>query len=221
MLTFKELHSWDLQPGDAIALQKRLRDQIITTDLFTTIETVAGVDVGFEEKGRITRAAVCVLSWPDLTPLEDSVARQPTRLPYIPGLLSFRELPAMLSALEKLAALPDLLMVDGHGIAHPRRIGNASHLGLYTGIPSLGVGKSRLTGEHDEPGENKGDWTPLTDKGERIGVVLRTRDRVKPVFISTGHMISLESARQFALGAATRYRLPETTRRADKLASRK
>jgi deoxyribonuclease V len=214
-------HSWDLSPKEAVALQKRLREQIVTHDDFGEIRRVAGADVGFEEKGAVTRAVVSVFSWPGLEPLEDAIARQPTRMPYIPGLLSFREIPAYIEALRSLADPPDLLFGDGHGVAHPRRFGVSSHLGLYAGIPTFGVGKSRLVGEHEEPGPNKGDWTPLTDHGERIGAVLRTRTRVKPIFISTGHRVSLESAIRFALAATTRYRLPETTRRADKLASRR
>lgn len=214
-------HGWDLTPKEAIDLQKRLRPQVVTHDDFGEIRFVAGVDVGFEDGGRVTRAAVCVLSWPDLTPLEDSLARQPTCLPYVPGLLSFREIPAVLAALERLRHMPDLLLCDGHGIAHPRRLGIAAHLGLYTGMPAIGVAKSRLVGRHDEPGPNKGDWTPLVHDGEHIGAVLRTRERVKPVFVSGGHRVGLDSALKFTLGATTRYRLPETTRRADKLASRR
>jgi len=214
-------HGWDLSPKEAIALQKRLRPQIVTQDDFGEIRRVAGVDVGFEEGGRITRAAVSVLSWPELDPMEDALARQPTRFPYVPGLLSFREIPAVLEALAQLRTPPDLLLCDGHGIAHPRRLGIAAHLGLYVNLPSIGVGKSRLVGRYEEPGPEKGDWSPLMDAGERIGAVVRTRTRVKPLFISGGHRVGLESAIRFTLAATTRYRLPETTLRADRLASRR
>lgn len=214
-------HGWDLSPSEAIALQKRLQPQIVTHDAFCEIRCLAGVDVGFEEGGRITRAAVSVLAWPGLEPIEDAIARQPTRFPYVPGLLSFREIPAVLEALAQLRTQPDLMLCDGHGIAHPRRLGIAAHLGLYVDMPTIGVGKSRLVGRYEEPGPEKGDRSPLMDADERIGAVVRTRSRVKPLFISGGHRVGLESAIRFTLAATTRYRLPETTRRADRLASRR
>ncbi|HEY9147853.1 MAG TPA: deoxyribonuclease V, partial [Gammaproteobacteria bacterium] len=146
-------------------------------------------------------------------------AREPTRFPYVPGLLSFREVPAVLAALEQLSALPDLLLCDGQGIAPPRRLGIASHLGVLLDLPTIGVAKSRLVGEHAEPGEEKGAWQPLTDKGETLGCVLRSRSNVKPLYISPGHRVSVESARHWVMACLTRYRLPETTRWAHRLAS--
>ena len=212
-------HSWDLSPREAIVLQNQLRDQIVIEDRLGPINRVAGTDVGFEDNFAITRAAVAVLSFPELELIEYAIARRPTHYPYVPGLLSFREIPALLDALEKLDTTPDLLLCDGQGIAHPRRLGIATHQGLFTDIPSLGVGKNRLFGKHDEVPEGKGEWTPLLDKDEVIGAMLRTRIRVKPVIISPGHRIGIESAVQYAMACTTRYRLPETTRHAHKLAS--
>jgi deoxyribonuclease V len=159
------------------------------------------------------------LSYPDLQPLEQSIARLPTTFPYIPGLLSFRELPAILQALSKLSLPPDILLCDGQGRAHPRRFGLACHLGVYTGIPAVGVAKTRLIGSHAEVPNEKGGWVPLIDKGETVGAVVRTRYDVKPLYISIGHKISLPRAIELVLGCTTRYRLPETTRAAHKLAS--
>ena len=212
-------HSWNLTPAEAIALQEQLRQHIVTEDQLGSVQRVAGVDVGFEEQLTITRAAVAVLSYPGLELIETAIARRPTRFPYVPGLLSFREIPAVLAALERLATAPDLLLCDGQGIAHPRRLGIASHLGLITDIPSIGVGKSRLFGTYGKVPEQKGEWTPLRAGNEVIGAVLRTRPGVKPIFVSPGHRISLETALAYVMGCTTRYRLPETTRHAHRLAS--
>lgn len=220
-MPIRQLHHWDVTPAEAIRIQNNLRARVIREDDLPEIRRIGGVDVGFEEGGRITRAAVVVLAFPALDHLDYVIARQPTRFPYVPGLLSFREVPAVLDALERLAQWPDVLLCDGQGIAHPRRLGIASHLGLITGLPSIGVGKSRLTGHHLEPGPHKGDWSPLVDGEETIGAVLRTRIGVKPLFISIGHRISLATAIDLVLAATPRYRLPETTRWADRLASRR
>jgi len=180
---------------------------------------VAGIDVGFEQDGRIARAAVVVLRFPELELAETSVIRHSTTFPYIPGLLSFREAPAVLEAIDRLRALPDLLICDGQGLAHPRRLGLASHLGLWTGLPSIGAAKSRLIGQHEPVGEKRGDWQPLWDAGELIGAALRTRPGARPLYISIGHRISLETAIHMVLSCTTTYRLPETTRQAHRLAS--
>ncbi|MGR6121122.1 MAG: deoxyribonuclease V [Candidatus Nitrosoglobus sp.] len=214
-------HSWNLSPREAMALQRQLASQVITEDRFGQVQAVAGVDVGFEEQGKITRAAVVVLRLDGLSLIEQVIARQPTRFPYIPGLLSFRECPAILAALEKLTVLPDLLLCDGQGIAHPRRFGIACHLGVLTNLPSIGVGKSRLVGKHGPVPDTRGDWTPLVDRRETVGAVLRTRTGVSPIFVSPGHRISLPTAIDYVMACTTRYRLPETTRAADKLASGK
>ena len=212
-------HAWDVTPKQAIEIQKQLADQVEHRDRLNPVHLVAGVDVGFEEKGAITRAAIAVLRYPDLELVEQSIARSPTRFPYVPGLLSFREIPTVLMALEQLRQLPDLLLCDGQGLAHPRRLGIACHLGLLIDIPAIGVGKTRLLGKHGDIPERKGEWTPLIDKEETIGAVLRTREKVKPLYISGGHRVSLESAIHYTLACTTRYRLPETTRWAHKLAS--
>lgn len=212
-------HEWDLTAEAAIALQQTLRQAIITTDRLGEVHRVAGVDVGFEDSGNTTRAAVAVLSFPDLQLQEQTIARRPTSFPYVPGLLSFREVPAVLDALEKLKTLPDLLLCDGQGTAHPRRFGIACHLGLLTDLPSIGVAKSLLTGKHAEVPDEKGAWQPLQHKGEVIGVALRTRPKTKPLYISPGHRVSLQTAIDYTLRCTTKYRLPETTRFAHKLAS--
>ncbi len=212
-------HSWNVSPTEAVALQRRLASQVITEDQLGEVALVAGVDVGFEDHGKITRAAVVVLRLADLSTVEQAVARQPTRFPYIPGLLSFRECPAVLAALEKLTVIPDLLLCDGQGIAHPRRLGIACHLGVLTDLPSIGVAKSRLVGKYGPVPSVRGGWIPLVDRRETVGAVLRTRIGVKPVFVSLGHRISLLTAIHYVMACTTRYRLPETTRAADKLAS--
>lgn len=220
------LHDWDLSPIDAIALQKRLAGRVEREDRLAEVRHVAGVDIGFEEAGEITRAAVVVLGLPrgnggEWELVEQAVHREPTRMPYVPGLLSFREVPAALSACAKLATRPQLVMVDGQGIAHPRRLGVASHLGLWLDLPTIGVAKSRLCGTHTEPGPERGDWVPLRDGDEVIGAVLRSRARVKPVFVSPGHRISLPSALDWVIRCLGRTKLPEPTRLADRLASRR
>lgn len=213
-------HRWDISPREAVALQRELAARVEMADrLPPVIRRVAGVDVGFEAGGHITRAAVAVLDFPALTLREQAVARIETAFPYVPGLLSFRELPAVLRAIDQLSDLPDVILCDGQGRAHPRRFGIACHLGLLLDLPTVGVGKTRLVGEHDEPGPNRGDWTPLADRGETVGAVLRTRAGTRPLFISSGHRVSLENAIGLTLACLTRYRLPETTRAAHRLAS--
>nr|AMP54130.1 endonuclease V [uncultured bacterium]AMP56265.1 endonuclease V [uncultured bacterium]AMP56318.1 endonuclease V [uncultured bacterium] len=224
----RHLHDWNLSPREAIALQRRLAGRVEREDRLGEVRRIAGVDIGFEQGGAITRAAVVVLAWPPRAPggfdvVEEVVHREPTRMPYIPGLLSFREVPAALAAFEGLAALPDLVMVDGQGIAHPRRLGVASHLGLWLDLPTIGVAKSRLCGRHGEPGPERGDWTPLIDgpDDELIGAVLRSRVGVKPLFVSPGHRVSLPTALAWVVACLGRTRLPEPTKLADRLASRK
>jgi deoxyribonuclease V len=218
---FASLHPWNVTAQEAIAIQEQLRPRVVREDRFAALHTVAGVDVGFEADGTVTRAAVAVLSFPGLELLETSVVRRPTTFSYIPGLLSFREAPAVLDALEQLRALPDLLICDGQGIAHPRRLGIASHLGLWADLPSIGAAKSRLTGTHPPLGPARGERQPLWDAGEVVGGALRTRTGAKPLYVSTGHRVSLETAIELVLRCAPRYRLPETTRHAHRLASNK
>lgn len=209
--------AWDLSPEEAIALQLGLRSRVETRDRLGPVRRVAGVDVGFEEVGAVARAAVAVLG-PGLELVDQATSRSPVRFPYLPGLLSFREVPAVLAVLAKIAP-PDLLVCDGQGYAHPRRFGLACHLGVETGLPSIGVAKSRLIGEHGQLPAERGAWRPLVDGGEVVGAVLRTRDGVKPVYVSIGHRISLQTAVDWVLRLTPRYRLPETTRQAHRLAS--
>ena len=212
-------HPWPVTVEEAIAIQEKLSSEIITSDQLGTVHYVAGVDVGFEENGAISRAAVAVLSFPDLQLLEHAIAKRPTTFPYIPGFLSFREVPVVLEALEQITLIPDLILCDGQGIAHPRRFGLACHLGLLANVPTIGAAKSLLIGKHDELPLEKGSWQPLRYRGEVVGAVVRSRARVKPIYVSPGHKISLPTAIDYVLRCTPKYRLPETTRWADKLAS--
>jgi deoxyribonuclease V len=220
------LHEWSLSPKQAIALQSQLAQQLESRDRINPVRYIAGVDIGFEEGGAVTRAAVVVLQWlpeeaPHLPVVEQVVHREPTRMPYIPGLLSFREIPAVLGAFAKLKTQPQLVMVDGQGIAHPRRLGVAAHLGLWLDLPTIGIAKSRLTGKHAEVGEARGDWVPLMAGQEVIGAVLRSRGNVKPVFVSPGHRLSLDTSLEWVMRCLGPTKLPEPTRLADRLASRR
>jgi deoxyribonuclease V len=212
-------HSWNLTPASAVALQHRLRSRVVRTGRLPKLSYVAGTDVGFERGGGITRAAVAVLSFPGLELVDQAIARQPTRFPYVPGLLSFREIPALLEALGQLRFQPDVILCDGQGLAHPRRFGIASHLGVYCGIPTIGVAKSRLVGEHGQPMQRRGAWVPLRDQGETIGAVLRSKPYTQPVYVSVGHRVSLAVAVRTVMACTGKFRLPETTRWAHRLAS--
>ncbi len=211
------LHDWNLKPEAAIALQRELAQRIVREDQLGEVGCVAGVDMALNEESGMARAAVVLLSYPDLEILERHVYEEPVRMPYIPGLLSFREAPSVLGAFARLRQQPDLVMVDGQGIAHPRRLGIASHLGLWLDLPTIGCGKSILVGHHAHLSEEVGSWVPLIDKDETIGAVLRTRAHVKPMIISLGHRISLETSLRYVLACCRGYRLPEPTRQADKL----
>lgn len=218
-MKFPIKHSWNVTAAEARELQILLSQEVIREDQLGEVKLVAGVDVGFEDSGQVTRAAVAVLTFPELELVEQQVVRRPTLMPYIPGLLSFREVPALIDALEQLLNLPDLILCDGQGIAHPRRFGLACHLGVLTDIPTIGVAKTLLVGRHKPLGEAKGSRELLIHRQEEVGVVLRTRDRVKPLYISLGHRLSLETAVDYVLLCTTKYRLPETTRQAHRLAS--
>lgn len=205
--------------AELIREQKRLSASVIRhTELPATVRRITGVDVAFPDRGKTTRAAAVTLSFPGLEKMEQAVAEMPTRLPYIPGLLSFRELPALIAALEKLKEPPDLVLCDGQGMAHPRRFGVACHLGVQTGLCTIGIGKSRLCGDYRMPGPARGDCAPLHEGDDIIGMVVRTRTRVRPVFVSTGHRIALADAVDWALACSRRFRLPEPIRQADRLA---
>ncbi|MGE0384601.1 MAG: deoxyribonuclease V [Gammaproteobacteria bacterium] len=218
-LTLAHRHRWAVSPRRAIAIQESLRGRVIARRGPESIATVAGIDVGFEDAGAVTRAAVVVLSFPGLVPLDWALARCPTRFPYVPGLLSFRELPAVLAALRRLRRLPDLLICDGQGLAHPRRFGIACHLGVLLDRPAIGVAKSLLVGTHATLPARRGAWRALRDRDQTVGVALRTRSDVAPVYVSIGHRMDLAGARRIVLACAPHYRLPETTRFAHALAS--
>lgn len=214
-----DLHSWTLEPKQAIAVQAELRDRLVLTWDGRKVATVGGVDVSL--KNNRARAAIVILSYPDLTPLEGVTAESAIGFPYIPGLLAFREGPVILAAWEQLQTKPDLLVFDGQGIAHPRGIGIASHIGLWLERPSIGVAKSRLYGHHDVPGLERGDGAELRDERDParvIGVVLRTRANVKPVYVSPGHFVDVAHSADFVMRCCTRYRLPEPTRWAHRVA---
>lgn len=201
-------------------MQKQLANEVIREDKFIEpIKTVAGIDLGYDTKTDTCRAVVVVLKFPELELIEKAEALMPVQFPYVPGLLSFREIPVAVKALEKLQTAPDLILCDGQGIAHPRRFGIACHLGLITDLPTIGVAKSILVGKFETLGETRGSTAELIHKKEKVGVALRTKDKVQPVYVSPGHRISLETAISYVLQCTPKYRLPETTRLADQLAS--
>jgi deoxyribonuclease V len=206
----RKLHKWKITPREAIKIQAGLAGRIISEDCCSRISTVGGVDVGFQ--GDRSYAAAVVLSYPELRLLEQATASAEVTMAYIPGLLSFREIPALIHLLPKLTATPDVILVDGQGIAHPRGLGLASHLGLIFDVPTIGCAKSRLIGSYTLPAPQKGAHTPLYIDGEIRGAVLRSRENVKPLFISVGHKICLETALSIVLACCLHYRLPEPTR---------
>lgn len=209
---------WTSDTREAKAIQLELAGKIIRQGKVSGPKFIAGVDISVNRWRGTGTAAVVVISYPSLEVAEIQTVNDKVTFPYVPGLLSFRELPLILPVFEKLKTTPDLIIMDGQGVAHPRRIGIASHLGLALGIPTIGCAKSRLIGEHKEPALKKGSWAWLTDADEVIGAVLRTRERVKPVYVSTGHMINLESAVHWVLTCCRGYRLPEPTRLAHQAA---
>jgi deoxyribonuclease V len=208
------MHSWDLTRGEAIEVQKRLRNLVRLQPLARPVNTIAGADISFNKYSDTVYAGIVVLRLSDLQIIESVGVRSVSKFPYIPGLLSFREAPSLLEAWEKLKTKPDVLMLDGQGIAHPRRFGIACHVGVLLDWPTIGCAKSILVGKHGELGLEAGSRTPLIDKGEQVGVALRTKNKVSPVYVSPGHLIDLDSSIDLVLRSITRYRLPETTRQA-------
>ena len=205
---------WNVTPAEAIARQRELATRVVTHDDLGPVRTIAGVDVSSNRFDRTGYAAIVLLEVPSMRILEVAEAAEPLRMPYIPGLLSFREIPVLLAAWQRLGQQPDLLMVDGHGRAHPRRLGIASHLGVVLDVPAIGCAKSILVGRYEQLGEKQGDTAPLIAKGERVGYAVRSKDRVNPLFVSCGHRVSDETAVQWVLDCARGYRLPEPTRQA-------
>lgn len=214
-MVFPDLHPWDLTPRQAIALQRELAGLLELEDrLSEPLRCVAGVDVSYRRHGGIFHAAVVVLAFPELTLIDQSSAVAEVNFPYLPGLLSFRELPVLLAAFRQLRTIPDLVLVDGQGIAHPRRLGLASHLGLWLDLPTIGCAKSRLIGEAEQVDIERGACQPLCDRGEEVGRLLRTRHGVKPLYVSPGHRVAIPTAAKLVLACGDGYRLPAPTRQA-------
>lgn len=212
-MTIRPLHAWDVTPKEAVALQRELAGQIRLTKLDRPLETVAGCDVSYNKRSPELYAAVVVVTIPELIPVETVTVKKTVTFPYVPGLLSFRECPPLLEAFSRLTHCPSAVMLDGQGIAHPRRFGLACHMGLWLDLPCLGCAKSRFVGEFEPPGDQAGDSSPLRDEqGERIGVVLRTRQRTNPVFVSPGHRIDFQGAVKIVKATLSGYRVPLPTR---------
>lgn len=209
------LHSWNVTPREAAQIQLRLRERFEPADRFGEIRRVAGADVALDLRRKIAIAGVVVYSFPDMAELERVWARRRLTFPYVPGLLSFRETPVLIRAFAKLRHPPDLIFYDGHGYAHPRRFGIASHLGVVLDCPTIGCAKSILVGTPGEPDTAPGSWAPLIDREEAIAAVLRTREDTKPVYVSQGHRVSLESAVRFVRAVTDGFRIPRPTRDAD------
>ncbi len=206
--------SWPSTPAEAIAVQEELRGLVDPTDTDEPPRYVAGLDVAYDDDRLV--AAVVVLDLETLDEVERAVVRGETTFPYVPGLFAFREVPALLAALDQLGTTPELLVCDGQGLAHPRRFGLACHLGVLTGVPAIGAAKTTFVGSHGELAQERGSTAELVDGGEVVGAAVRTQDGVKPVYVSVGHRVSLQTAIDHVLRLAPRYRLPETTRLADR-----
>ncbi|NUS95612.1 MAG: endonuclease V [Nocardia sp.] len=215
MVRVRQMHEWAVSEDEAVAVQRRLRDLVQVGDDHDPIRWAAGLDVAYRDPD-IAIGVVTVLDVESLTVVDQAVVRERIEFPYISGLFAFREIPPLTRALESLRIEPDVLVCDGHGLAHPRRFGLAAHLGVLTDLPSIGVAKKPF-GDHTEPGPARGDSSPVTSDGETVGRALRTQPGVKPLFVSVGHRFTLESACALVLRLAPRYRLPETTRTADHL----
>lgn len=216
----RPLHSWSVTPRRAVAIQRELAGRVIRRGRVGNVRLLAGVDLAFSREREKCISGVVVWDVRAHKVVEQHVARLPVRFPYVPGLLSFREAPAILVVLRKLRCEPDAFLFDGQGYAHPRRLGLASHVGLLIDRPSVGCAKSLLVGTCRQPGSSKGSTAPITHDGERIGTVVRTRDSVKPVYVSVGHRLSLNAAVEIALAASAGFRIPEPTRLADRLVAR-
>ncbi len=208
----EKLHSWQVSVAQASDIQQRLAAQVSRSSEITTPHFIAGVDISGQKAQGVATGAVVVLQYPELRLVETKVTQGRLDFSYIPGLLSFREAPLTLAACERLSVTPDLILVDGQGVAHPRRMGLASHLGLFLNTPTIGCAKSLLCGSHEEPGEKPGSYAEIVDGGEIIGAALRTRPGTKPVYVSIGHKVDLQAAIYWVLECCRGYRLPEPTR---------
>lgn len=217
MAEYTPLHDWNLSATEAVALQQQLRHQIRIEPLSKPPETIAGCDISFNKFEETVYAGIVVLRLDTLETVDQSGVVSTATFPYIPGLLSFREIPALLDAWQQLKTTPDVVMFDGHGTAHPRRIGIASHGGLFLNVPTFGCGKSVLVGKYEEPAPERGSWSPMRHYGDIIGAALRTKNKVNPVYVSPGHLIDLDTAIDLTLRCDGKYRIPEPTRRAHNL----
>ena len=206
---------WNLTPREAMRLQEKLRDRVALEDRFGKVRFVAGADLAFDPETNVAFGGVIVYRFPELREVERQMTRRKLHFPYVPGLLSFREGPVLLAAFARLRTEPDLILIDGQGRAHPRLFGIACHIGVMFDKPTIGCAKSLLVGDHEEPGVKAGSATPLLLKGERVGAVLRTRDYVKPIYVSTGHRVSLESALELVKQCVDGFRIPKPIREAD------
>lgn len=215
-----DLHHWNMSYSQALELQKSLASRVIFSPFTGRLKLVCGLDCAFSKNGKKVIAVAVVLKLPGFDLVESSQAVKKATFPYIPGLLSFREAPVCIEAVKKLSTKPDVFVIDGQGVAHPRRLGLAAHLGLFFDKTTVGCAKSRLTGQFKEPGSGKGAYSSLKDKGRTIGAVVRTRTNVKPVFVSVGNKCRLKDAVSLVLRSTTRYRLPEPTRLAHHLVSK-
>ncbi|MGV3558890.1 deoxyribonuclease V [Larkinella arboricola] len=217
MASYQLLHDWTVTPTEAVALQQQLRHQIRIEPLTKPVETIAGCDISFNKFEETVYAGIVVLELATMQVIEEAGVISSATFPYIPGLLSFREIPSLLEAWAKLKTEPDVVMFDGQGIAHPRRIGIASHGGLFLNRPTFGCAKSVLVGKYDEPAPERGVWSPMKHYGETIGAALRTKNKVNPVYVSPGHLIDFQTAIDLTLRCDGGYRIPEPTRRAHNL----
>ncbi|MCI0663904.1 MAG: deoxyribonuclease V [Acidobacteria bacterium] len=213
-------HDWDLTPREAVKIQERMRSLVQIEPLVREIHTIAGADLSYNKYSKTIYTGIVVLSFPDLQIIESAGVRSSTKFPYVPGLLSFRETPSVLEAWEGLKTKPDLLMLDGQGFAHPRRFGLACHVGVILEVPTIGCAKSVLVGDFAELAPEAGSQSPLLDRGETVGIALRTKSRVAPVYVSIGHLIDLPSAVELVKRSVGRYRQPEPTRQAHLLVNR-
>lgn len=210
----------DISPKDAQKLQSKLRKKIQIESLSKEVKTVGGADISFDIGSKVMHAAIINLRLPDLEPVSRSLVSLEIEFPYIPGLLAFREMPVLLAAWDQLPTKPDVLILDGHGLAHPRRMGIATHFGIETDHPTMGCAKNILTGSHEELETTKGNKAPLIDEGDKVGFALRSRTRVNPIYISPGHRLSFDDAYSIAMQVLTKYKLPRTTRLAHQWANK-
>lgn len=220
-MDYRRLHDWNVEPKEAVRLQRMMSGEVVLRPLPKRVEVVAGCDISFDRFSDVVHAGIVLVRLPELEVVETAGVTARAAFPYVPGLLSFRETPSLLEAWERLTVRPDVVVLDGQGLAHPRRFGIACHVGLLTGVPSVGFAKTLLVGKYEAPGETAGSVSPLVDRGETVGAAVRTKTRVSPVFVSPGHLADVESAVELALRCVrgfaraergSKYRIPEPTR---------